>query len=128
MRQTTQHTIQAVALDHFGGLETLTLRTLPVPEVKPDHVLVRVESAGVGAWDVFEREGLFAAMYGGESTFPYVLGSEGAGRSWPSARKSAVSRRTTRCTGSLPQGTPRVGSTPSTPPCTPSTRGRSPAR
>jgi len=71
--------MQAVALDRFGGLETLTLRTLPVPEVKPDHVLVRVESAGVGAWDVFEREGLFAAMYGGEPTFPYVLGSEGAG-------------------------------------------------
>jgi NADPH2:quinone reductase len=79
MRQITQNTMQAVALDRFGGLETLTLCTLPVPEVGPDQVLVQVESAGVGPWDVFEREGMFAAMYGGEPTFPYVLGSEGAG-------------------------------------------------
>jgi NADPH:quinone reductase len=79
MSQTTPHTMQAVALDRFGGLETLTLRTLPVPAVEPDHLLVRVESAGVGAWDVFERQGLFAEMYGGVPQFPYVLGSEGAG-------------------------------------------------
>jgi len=79
MRQTTQNTMQAVAIDRFGGLETLTLRMLPVPEVGPDQVLVGVESAGVGRWDVFEREGMFAEMFGIEPKFPYVLGSEGAG-------------------------------------------------
>lgn len=79
MTQTTRNTMHAVAMDRFGGLETLTLRTLPVPEVGPDQVLVRVESAGMGAWDVFEREGMFAETYGGEPKFPYVLGSEGAG-------------------------------------------------
>jgi NADPH2:quinone reductase len=79
MRQTTQNTMQAVAIDRFGGLETLTLQVLPVPKVGPDQVLLRVESAGVGKWDIFEREGMFAEMYGSEPSFPYVLGSEGAG-------------------------------------------------
>jgi NADPH:quinone reductase-like Zn-dependent oxidoreductase len=33
----------------------------------------------VGVWDVFEREGGFAQMFGTEPKFPYVLGSDGAG-------------------------------------------------
>jgi NADPH:quinone reductase-like Zn-dependent oxidoreductase len=79
MTQTTQNTMQAAAIDRFGGLETIALQTLPVPEVGSDEILVRVESAGVGAWDAFEREGMFAEMMGGEPKFPYVLDSEGAG-------------------------------------------------
>lgn len=79
MSQTTQNTMQAVAIDRFGGPETIHLQTLPVPEVGPDEVLIRVESAGVGVWDPFEREGGFARMFGTEPEFPYVLGSEGAG-------------------------------------------------
>jgi NADPH:quinone reductase len=42
-------------------------------------VLIRLESAGVGAWDPFEREGGYAEMQGTSPTFPYGLGSEGAG-------------------------------------------------
>lgn len=80
MEQSTPNTMQAVALDQFGGPETLKLQTLPVPEVGPDEVLIRVESAGVGEWDPFEREGGYAEMLGIEPQFPYVLGSEGAGR------------------------------------------------
>jgi len=72
-------TMKAVAMDRFGGTETLSLRTLPVPEVGPDEILIRVESAGVGVWDPFEREGGFAGLFGTEPTFPYVLGSDGAG-------------------------------------------------
>jgi NADPH:quinone reductase-like Zn-dependent oxidoreductase len=79
MSQTAQHTMQAVAIDRFGGIETLTPRTLPVPEVGPDEVLIRVESAGVGVWDPFEREGGFAKAYQTHAKFPYVLGSDGAG-------------------------------------------------
>src|SRR5262245_65101196 len=78
MRQ-TQNAMKAVAIDRFGGPETLTLRTLPVPEVGPDEVLIRVESAGVAVWDPFEREGGFARLFGVEPRFPYVLGSDGAG-------------------------------------------------
>ena len=32
MTKTKQNTMQA-AIDRFGGIETITLRTLPVPEV-----------------------------------------------------------------------------------------------
>jgi NADPH:quinone reductase len=77
--QPKQNTMQAVAMDRFGGLETLTLRTLPVPEIGPDEILIRVESAGVGVWDPFEREGGFTALFGIKPKFPYVLGSDGAG-------------------------------------------------
>jgi NADPH:quinone reductase-like Zn-dependent oxidoreductase len=54
-------------------------RTLPVPEVGLDEVLIRVESAGVAVWDAFKREGGFAEGSGIEPKFPYVLGSDGAG-------------------------------------------------
>ena len=70
MRQTTPHTMRAAAIDRFGGLETITLQTLPVPEVGPDEVLIRVESAGVGVWDPFEREGGFAKQFGTHAEVP----------------------------------------------------------
>lgn len=79
MKPTTQNTMQAIAFDQFGGPEVLRLQTLPVPEVGPEEVLIRVESAGVGQWDPFEREGGYADMLGIETHFPYILGSEGAG-------------------------------------------------
>jgi NADPH:quinone reductase-like Zn-dependent oxidoreductase len=71
--------MQAVCIDRFGGPETLSLRTMPAPEAGPDEVLIRIESAGVGEWDPFEREGGYAQMLGIEPCFPYILGSEGAG-------------------------------------------------
>ncbi len=79
VKQTKQETMRAAALDGFGGPEMITLHTIPVPEVGPDEVLIRVESAGVGVWDAYEREGGFAGMSGSEPKFPYVLGSDGAG-------------------------------------------------
>jgi hypothetical protein len=62
MMQPTQSTMKAIALDRFGGLETMKLQMLPVPEVGPDEVLIHVEWAGVGQWDPFEREGGFAIL------------------------------------------------------------------
>lgn len=79
MAQTTPSTMRAAAIDRFGGVDELKTQTLPVPEVGPEEILIRVESAGVSAWDPFEREGGFAQAFGLEPTFPYVLGSEGAG-------------------------------------------------
>jgi NADPH:quinone reductase len=77
MAQTTQRMMQAAAIDEFGG--PITPHTLPVPQVAPDEILIRVESAGVGVWDPFEGQGGFAQIYGGDPKFPYVLGSDGAG-------------------------------------------------
>jgi NADPH:quinone reductase len=79
MNQTLNKTMKVVAIDRFGGLETLKTRQLPIPDVGANEVLVRVEAAGVGVWDPFEREGGFAKEYNIQPMFPLVLGSDGAG-------------------------------------------------
>jgi len=72
-------TMRAVAIDEFGGIEKMKPRKMPVPQVAEDEVLVRVDTAGVGVWDPFEREGGFAKEFGVKANFPYVLGTDGAG-------------------------------------------------
>jgi NADPH:quinone reductase-like Zn-dependent oxidoreductase len=71
--------MRAAALDRFGGVENIHLKQVPVPQPGPDEVLLHIEAAGVGVWDPYEREGEFAKMFGTKPTFPYVLGSDGAG-------------------------------------------------
>lgn len=71
--------MQAAALDRFGGPEVIEVKTLPVPECGEDEILIRVESAGVGAWDHWERQGEMAEMIEGGPKFPYIPGSDGAG-------------------------------------------------
>lgn len=68
-----------MAMERFGGPDELKPMVLPVPDMAADEIIMRVETAGVGAWDPFEREGGYAQMLGIEAQFPYVLGSEGAG-------------------------------------------------
>ncbi len=75
----TQTKMKAVVINRFGGLETLTLQTRPIPNLDPNEILIRVESAGVGEWDPFEREGGFAKLFAVVPKFPYVLGTDGAG-------------------------------------------------
>jgi NADPH:quinone reductase-like Zn-dependent oxidoreductase len=79
MNQTLNKTMKAVAIDRFGGIETLKTRQLQIPDVGADEVRVRVEAAGVGVWDPFEREGGFAKEFNVKPRFPLVLGSDGAG-------------------------------------------------
>jgi len=82
MAQTSQaktQTMRAVALDKFGGPEALKIQNLPIPQIEANEVLIRVEAAGVGAWDPLEREGRFVEIIGNKPRFPYVLGSDGAG-------------------------------------------------
>ena len=79
-RKAKEKTMRAIALDRFGGPETLKVQTIPIPEVGADEILIHVECAGVGAWDPFEREGGFVEVLGQTPEFPYVLGTDGAGR------------------------------------------------
>lgn len=72
-------TMQAAVIDGFGGIEKLVLQRVPVPAVGPTDVLIRVEAIGVGSWDAHEREGRYDGLFGFGSTFPYVLGWDGAG-------------------------------------------------
>lgn len=78
-KQAKEQTMRAIALDRFGGPETLKVQTVPIPEVGSDEILIHVESAGVGAWDPFERQGGFVDVLGLTPKFPYVLGTDGAG-------------------------------------------------
>jgi len=82
--------MRAIVIDRFGGVENLTYRRIPVPEVGDDDVLVRVEFAGVGSWDAVERAGEYDGAFGVPSAFPYVLGWDAAGT------VAAVGRNVTR--------------------------------
>lgn len=72
--------MRAAVIDRFGGPEVLSIKNMPIPEPNPDQILVQVESAGIGLWDNVEREGMFANMFGIQPKFPWILGSEGAGK------------------------------------------------
>ncbi|MFD0690158.1 quinone oxidoreductase family protein [Actinomadura fibrosa] len=82
--------MRAVVLDRFGGIDELTSRRIPLPEVGDDDVLIRIEFAGAASWDAVEREGHYDGAFGIASTFPYVLGWDAAGT------VAAVGRNVTR--------------------------------
>jgi NADPH2:quinone reductase len=77
---TREEEMRAVTIDRFGGPEVLAVRTVPRPKLAPNQIMIRVESAGIGIWDVAERDGTLARALGIQPIFPWVLGSEGAGR------------------------------------------------
>lgn len=90
MTQTVPETMRAAAINGFGGIDRINILSVPVPDIAPADVLIRVEAAGVASWDAAEREGQYDGAFGFESTFPYVLGWDGAGR------VAAVGDRVTR--------------------------------
>jgi NADPH:quinone reductase-like Zn-dependent oxidoreductase len=68
--------MKAAALDRFGGPEELHTQMLPVPRPSDDEILLRVDTAGIGVWDPWVREG---GSDDGGTRFPYVMGNDGAG-------------------------------------------------
>lgn len=73
-------TMRGVAIDGFGGPEKLVLRELPVPDLGPGEVLIRVAAAGVGVWDAAQRQGqLVGVVPGATREFPMIPGADGAG-------------------------------------------------
>ena len=69
--------MQAVAIDGPADADALKLRTLPVPSVEANEVLIAMQSASVAVWDIPIRKSL---AYINKPKFPYILGSDGAGR------------------------------------------------
>jgi NADPH:quinone reductase len=65
--------MKAIRFHTYGGPEVLQLEEIPVPEIKPDEVLVRVHAAGVNYIDVYQRVGLY------KTPVPFGPGIEGAG-------------------------------------------------
>ena len=50
-------TMKAIQLHEFGGPEVLRYETVPVPELKPGEVLVRVHAVGINPPDWYLRDG-----------------------------------------------------------------------
>jgi NADPH:quinone reductase-like Zn-dependent oxidoreductase len=68
--------MRAAAIDAFGGAERLGIHEVRVPDLAPNEVLIRVDTAGVGVWDAKARRGEWAD---GHERFPMVLGADGSG-------------------------------------------------
>ncbi len=61
-----QKTMRAAAIDRFGGVELVSLHTLPVPKVGSHEVLIRAACAGVaevGANEGHKPAWISASMY-----------------------------------------------------------------
>jgi len=67
--------MKAVAIDQPGGPEALTLRTLPVPKVDANEILIACSSLAsqCGTYKSASR------WLHQQAKFPYVLGSDGSG-------------------------------------------------
>jgi len=68
--------MKAITQDRFGSAEVLTFADVPMPELRPTDLLVRVRAAGVNRADILQREGFYEGQHFGESA---LLGLEVAG-------------------------------------------------
>ncbi|POX63503.1 alcohol dehydrogenase [Streptomyces sp. Ru62] len=71
--------MKAVAVFHYGDPEVLEVVDLPVPEVGPGQIRVRVHAAAVNPSDVLLRRGYTDEMLAGRLTPPYRPGMDAAG-------------------------------------------------
>ncbi len=69
--------MKTIAIKEFGGRDKLQFMDLPVPEIKPGEILVKVKAAGVNPVDWKIREGYIKDLFPYE--FPIILGWDAAG-------------------------------------------------
>jgi NADPH:quinone reductase-like Zn-dependent oxidoreductase len=69
--------MKAIAINEFGGRDTLQLMDLPMPEIKPGEILVKLKAAGVNPVDWKIREGYIKDLF--PYDFPIILGWDAAG-------------------------------------------------
>ena len=65
--------MKAIMVPRTGGAEVLTLADLPLPQPKPNEIVVKITAVGINFIDVYYREGRYPAP------LPFVGGSEAAG-------------------------------------------------
>lgn len=70
--------MRAAQYDSYGPPEVLQVRTVPVPRLRPGHVLVRVEASSVNGADVTVRAGKLKIVTGRK--FPRGAGFDFAGQ------------------------------------------------
>ena len=66
--------MKAVRLNEFGDVDKLLIEDVPEPQLRPHHVMIKVDSAGVNYADVLRRSG----NYPGPG-LPSSMGLEAAG-------------------------------------------------
>src|SRR4051812_34328160 len=76
MSRSIPETMKAAAIDRFGGPEVIHTQSLPVPKPGANDVLIQLDTAGIGVWDPYVREGEIPTRDPG---FPRVIGNDGAG-------------------------------------------------
>src|ERR1700755_5534 len=67
------NTMLAIQIDHTGGPEVLTPKTLPDPSPGPGQILIRHGAIGLNFIETYHRSGLYPMP------LPKVLGQEAAG-------------------------------------------------
>lgn len=67
--------MKAVRIEQLGGPEVMQLVDIPVPEIKPHQILLKVEAVGLNYSDIMIREGKYLE----QPRLPYILGRECAG-------------------------------------------------
>jgi NADPH:quinone reductase-like Zn-dependent oxidoreductase len=71
--------MHAAAIERFGGPDEIKSLDITMPRPGRGEVLIRIDTAGVGVWDPYVRDGQYFEAVGGEPRFPFVPGVEGAG-------------------------------------------------
>jgi NADPH2:quinone reductase len=62
--------MRAVIYEGAGGPEIITIGEVPKPEVRPDHIRVRVHAAGLNRADLIQRGGQYPAPPGWPANIP----------------------------------------------------------
>ncbi len=62
--------MRAIIYDGAGGPEVIRIGEVPKPEVKPEHIRVRVYAAGLNRADILQRKGLYPAPPGWPADIP----------------------------------------------------------
>ncbi|HSW99835.1 MAG TPA: NADP-dependent oxidoreductase, partial [Patescibacteria group bacterium] len=106
---TSQKTMKAITMHGFGGADVLAYETVSLPLPGDEQIVLQVAYAGVGKWDIYEREGLFAQMLPGKPTFPYILGSEGSGKVVAVGKKVTRFKQGDMAYGMVPARSPKAG-------------------
>ena len=59
-----------------GSADALFVEPMPVPELRPGHVLIRVRAAGVNRPDIFQRAGFYPPPPGAPATLGLEVAAE----------------------------------------------------
>ncbi len=65
--------MKAIVISQTGGPEVLEYKTAPMPHIKENEALVKIEAIGVNFIDIYHRSGLYSIA------LPFTPGSEAAG-------------------------------------------------